>query len=60
MQKAIPLALRIAPARDLDVGPHASESRTVSLFDPCLEGFFWQYDNTGLKLLQVRFYPNRS
>jgi hypothetical protein len=29
---------------------------TVSLFDPCLEGYFWQYDNTGLKLLQVRFY----
>lgn len=31
---------------------------TVSLFDPCLLGFFWQYDNNGLKLLQVRFYPN--
>src|SRR5213594_623053 len=30
---------------------------TVSLFDACLEGFFWQYDNNGLKLLQVRFYP---
>jgi hypothetical protein len=30
---------------------------TVSLFDPCLQGFFWQYDNNGLKLLQVRFYP---
>ncbi len=33
---------------------------TVNLFDPCLEGFFWQYDNNGLKLLQVRFYPNPS
>lgn len=31
---------------------------TVSLFDGCLEGYFWQYDNRGLKLLQVRFYPN--
>jgi len=31
---------------------------TVSLFNPCLEGFFWQYDNNGLKLLQVRFYQN--
>src|SRR5439155_21459223 len=30
---------------------------TVNLFDPCLQGFFWQYDNNGLKLLQVRFYP---
>jgi hypothetical protein len=34
-------------------------STTVSLFDPCLEGFFWQYDNNGLKLLQVRFYLNQ-
>jgi len=31
---------------------------TVSLFDPCLLGFFWEYDNNGLKLLQVRFYQN--
>src|SRR5881296_717073 len=31
---------------------------TVNIFDPCLLGFFWQYDNNGLKLLQVRFYPN--
>jgi hypothetical protein len=30
----------------------------VSLFDPCLEGFFWRYDNNGLKNLQVRFYPS--
>ncbi len=33
---------------------------TVNLFDLCLQGFFWQYDNNGLKLLQVRFYPNPS
>jgi hypothetical protein len=31
---------------------------TVSLFDPCLQDFLWQYDNNGLKLLQIRFYPN--
>ena len=36
----------------------ACGSTTVSLFNPCLQGFFWQYDNNGLKLLQVRFYPN--
>jgi hypothetical protein len=30
---------------------------TVSLFDSCLEGYFWQYDNNGLKVLQIRFYP---
>lgn len=36
----------------------ACGSTTVNLFDPCLENFFWQYDNNGLKLLQIRFYPN--
>jgi len=30
----------------------------VSLFNPCLENFLWQYDNSGLKLLQLRFYEN--
>jgi hypothetical protein len=30
----------------------------VSLFNACLQGYFWQYDNNGLKLLQVRFYPH--
>ena len=29
---------------------------TVSLFDDCLEGYFWGYDNMGLRLLQMRFY----
>jgi hypothetical protein len=33
---------------------------TVSLFAACLQGFLWQYDNNGLKLLQIRFYPNPS
>jgi hypothetical protein len=36
----------------------ACESTQVSLFDTCLEGYFWNYDNTGLKLLQLRFYHN--
>jgi len=30
---------------------------TVGLFAPCLQNFFWNYDNHGLKLLQLRFYP---
>jgi len=30
----------------------------VNLFDLCLEGYFWRYDNNGLKLLQIRFYKN--
>lgn len=27
------------------------------LFDSALEGYYWQYDNNGMKLLQLRFYP---
>jgi hypothetical protein len=34
----------------------ACGATTVSLFDPCLEGYLWAYDNNGLKNLQVRFY----
>ncbi len=30
---------------------------TVDLFNPCFEGYFWRYDNNGLRLLQLRFYP---
>ena len=29
----------------------------VPIFDPILEDEYWEYDNKGLKLLQVRFYP---
>lgn len=29
----------------------------IALFAAGFENFFWQYDNFGLKLLQVRFYP---
>ncbi len=31
---------------------------SVSLFATCLQDFLWQYDNNGLKLLQIRFYPS--
>ncbi|MGE5393079.1 MAG: hypothetical protein ACM3NH_05040 [Candidatus Saccharibacteria bacterium] len=29
----------------------------VNLFNDSLQDYFWQYDNSGLKLLQLRFYP---
>jgi len=29
---------------------------TISIFDRCFENYFWNYDNNGLKLLQLRFY----
>ncbi len=28
----------------------------ISLFDDQLQGYFWEYDNNGLKLVQLRFY----
>lgn len=48
----------------IDLDPSLTEvidacdgATTVSLFNPCLEGYFWAYDNNGLKILQLRFYP---
>jgi hypothetical protein len=35
----------------------ACGATTVNLFDPCLQDYFWAYDNNGLKVLQLRFYP---
>ncbi|MBN1682448.1 hypothetical protein JW865_02725 [Candidatus Bathyarchaeota archaeon] len=32
----------------------------IGLFDDLLEGYFWDYDNSGLKLLQMRFYMSSS
>jgi hypothetical protein len=29
----------------------------IPIFDDLLEGEYWKYDNNGLKLLQLRFYP---
>ncbi len=29
----------------------------VPLFDDAYEGYFWDYDNSGLKHVQMRFYP---
>jgi len=30
---------------------------TVNLFDPALYNYFWNYENHGLRLAQIRFYP---
>ncbi len=40
---------------DID-GDETTPPQTVSVFDPELEGYLWDYDNQGLRLLQVRFY----
>ncbi len=34
----------------------ATTDVTLSLFNGCLQNYFWNYDNQGLKLLQLRFY----
>ncbi len=31
---------------------------TVDIFDQSLYGYLWDYDNNGLKTVQLRFYPN--
>ncbi|MDX5423275.1 MAG: hypothetical protein LPK14_13540 [Hymenobacteraceae bacterium] len=33
---------------------------TYPLFDEAMQGYFWDYDNDGLKLLQLRFYPQQA
>jgi hypothetical protein len=38
-------------------GKYGTGVQEVPLFDSCFEGFFWDYDNHGLRLLQLRFYP---
>ena len=32
-------------------------SELVPLFDDHLGGYFWDYDNNGIRLAQLRFYP---
>jgi hypothetical protein len=39
------------------LGVTGTQSVTVSLFNSCFQNYFWNYDNNGLKLLQLRFYP---
>jgi len=41
---------------DLD-GDGVVDLNRVPLFDAALEGYFWDYNNNGLKVAQLRFYP---
>jgi len=38
------------------LGVSGTQSVTLSLFNGCLQNYFWNYDNNGLKLMQLRFY----
>lgn len=37
----------------------ADECHDVDVFDPELYSYFWDYDNFGLRLAQLRFYPKQ-
>src|SRR5206468_175705 len=39
------------------IDPATGSPVTVSLFDPALQDYFWNYQNNGLRLAQLRFYP---
>lgn len=39
------------------VDPATGQTVTVSLFDPTLQDYFWNYQNNGDRLTQLRFYP---
>ncbi|HEV2201847.1 MAG TPA: hypothetical protein VGR73_18660 [Bryobacteraceae bacterium] len=39
-------------------GASSCAGHTLELFAPGFTGFFWDYDNSGDKLLQLRFYVN--
>jgi hypothetical protein len=39
------------------LGVTTATTVTLPLFNGCLNNFFWNYQNNGLKLLQLRFYP---
>lgn len=41
-------------------GEVSVKAGSYPLFDDRLQDYFWQYDNNGLKILQLRFYPNES
>jgi hypothetical protein len=52
------ITLNVAAGSDLATCLGTSGTNVaVALFNPCLQNYFWNYDNNGLKLLQLRFYP---
>jgi hypothetical protein len=40
----------------LGISTLTSTTLDVFVFDRCFENYFWNYDNNGLKLLELRFY----
>jgi len=42
---------------DTDNDGIADTTIRIGIFDPLLYEYFWDYDNNGLRLVQLRFYP---
>jgi hypothetical protein len=40
----------------LGISTTTTTTLNVFLFDKCFQNYFWNYDNNGLKLLELRFY----
>ena len=40
----------------IGISTTATTTLNVYLFDRCFENYFWNYDNNGLKVLELRFY----
>ena len=55
------ISILVDPTTNADLagclGVTTATTVTVPLFNGCLQNFFWNYQNNGLKLLQLRFYP---
>jgi hypothetical protein len=45
---------------DVDADPLVTTLQLVPLFSDLGTDYFWQYDNSGLKLAQMRFYPKST
>ncbi len=44
----------------IDNGSLSLQVADVPIFDGCFEDYFWNYDNKGLKVLQLRFYQQTT
>lgn len=55
------ISIAVDPATNASLasclGVTTATTVTVPLFNGCLQNFFWNYQNNGLKLVQLRFYP---
>jgi hypothetical protein len=50
------LTIVLAVTVDVEDGPDETFYVRIPIFDPMLEGEYWQYDNEGLKNCEIRFY----